>query len=87
MTQLFVFRDVYNSVGPGKNPHSTKIITVHANNKEEAWEKFARRYAIGNFGLKRNSTIEEVKDYFRGEYGIEVYGPDDILELKENERY
>lgn len=79
----YIFRDVYNSTGPGKNPHSTKLITVKAHSPDEAWEIFAHRYAIGNFGLKRNSTIEEVKDYFRGEYGIELFGPNDILELVE----
>ena len=79
---IYVFRDVYNSTGPGKSPHSIKVVTMSAHSEDEAWEKFAHKYAIGNFGLKRNSTIEEVKDHFRGEYGIEVYGPDDILELQ-----
>jgi hypothetical protein len=77
----YIFRDVYNSVGPGKSPHSLKLIVIQANDEDEAWEKFAHKYAIGNFGLKRNSTLEEVKDYFRGAYGIEVYTPNDILEI------
>ena len=46
----FVFRDVYNSTGPGKSPTSIKVIVIEADDEEEAWRKFAERYAIGNFG-------------------------------------
>ena len=69
---LFVFTDT----GPGRKP---RAYVLPARDTDEAWRLFAHKYAIWNFGLKRNSTLKEVKDYFYNT--VEVIEPEEVIEF------
>ena len=77
--KTWTFIDHYN-IKQGRKG-SVKIVHVRAETEHDAWEVFATKWAIGNFGLKRNSTVEEVRDHF-GDTLI-VIGPDETLELEQ----
>jgi len=68
---LFVFRDTQE----GKS----RVYILPAEDVDEAWRLFAHKYAIWNFGLRTNSTLKEVKDYFYRT--IEVVEPENVIEF------
>lgn len=72
----YVFTDTYPLLRKG----SVKQVIIKADDENEAWEIFAHKWAIGNFGLRSQASISEVKDYFH-EYVI-VTGPEEILILE-----
>ena len=71
----YVFVDNYYANKPGVH---TVVYVVKAHSEEEAWQKFSK-YAIPNFGLRRNSSIEDVKAHFDGM--LNVYGPSAVYDM------
>jgi len=69
---LYIFRDTGYSGKP-------RAYVLPAEDVDEAWRLFAHKFAIWNFGLKRNSTLKEVKDHFYGT--VEVIEPEDVIEF------
>jgi len=80
--KTWTFIDHYNMKQGRKD--SVKIVHVQAESEDAAWEVFARKWAIGNFGLKRSSTVEDVKDHFGDT--LTVIGPNATLELVQDWR-
>ena len=68
---LFVFRDTRSE--------KPMVYILPAKDEDEAWRQFAHRWAIWNFGLRRNTTLKEIKDYFYKT--IEVIEPDNVMEI------
>ena len=77
--KTWTFIDHYNMKQGRKG--TVKIVHVRAESEQEAWAVFANKWAIGNFGLKRNSTPDEVKEHFGDT--VTVIGPDETLELEQ----
>ena len=73
--EKYVFVDSYYAKKPGL---STVVYVVNADSEDQAWQKFSR-YAIPQFGLKKDSTVAEVKAHFEGV--LTVYGPNNVTEL------
>ena len=71
---VYVFRDT----GHDKK---SRIYILPARDIDEAWRVFAHQYAIWNFGLKKNSSLKEVKDYFYDT--VEVIEPENVIEFKD----
>lgn len=69
---IFVFKDTMHS---GKS----RVYILPARDEDEAWRLFAHKYAIWNFGLKRNTTLAEIKEYFHNT--VEVIGPEEVIEF------
>ena len=76
MKPTYIFIDSYP-----KGPESVKVTLVKAYDLEGAWTEFSQQWAIGNFGLLRNSSNEDVKAHF-GKW-LEVVEPKNILDLTE----
>jgi len=70
----FLFLDHYKLLN---KEHGVRATIVEARNEDEAWQKWSNRWAIANFGLKLNSTVEEVKEHFGDT--VEVVNPHRIL--------
>ncbi len=68
---VYVFRDTF-----GAKP---RVYILPAEDEDEAWRLFAHKFAINNFGLKRNSSLKEVKDYFYKT--VEVVEPERVIEF------
>lgn len=73
----YVFVDNYYAKDPGK--YHRVIYIVKAYDEEEAWRKFSK-YAIPEFGLKKGTTLAEVKAYFAD--FLTVYGPDNVMDFE-----
>ena len=71
----YAFVDNYYAKEPELH---TVVYVVNADSEDQAWQKFSR-YAIPQFGLKRGSTVAEVKAHFEG--FLTVYGPNNVMEL------
>lgn len=69
--QVFVFRDTHGE--------KSRIYILPAKDEDEAWRLFGHQYAIWNFGLKRNTTLKELKDHFYNT--IEVIEPEEVIEF------
>lgn len=73
----YVFVDNFYAKNPKQ--YQRVIYIVKADDEEEAWRKFSK-YAIPEFGLKKDSTLAEVKAHF-GEF-VTVYGPDNVMDFE-----
>lgn len=73
----YIFLDNYKMLN---KEYGIRATIVEAHDLDEAWYNWSTKWAIGNFGLLHNSSIDEVKKYFKDT--IEVIEPKNILVLK-----
>lgn len=78
MKETYVFVDNY----PQRSFEGVRVTLVKACDLESAWTEFAQRWAIGNFGLLRNSSNDDVRKHF-GTW-LEVIEPRNVLDLTES---
>jgi hypothetical protein len=65
----YTFFDSYNK----------QTVLVHAYDLTQAWEKFAN-WARGQYGMKKTSSLDEVKAHFEGYLTVKT--PDDTYEIE-----
>lgn len=70
---VYVFR--YDKRKQGKN----EAFIIPAESLDEAWRIFGHKYAVWNFGLRRDTSLQELKDEFYDR--VEVFGPEEVLEF------
>ncbi len=73
----YVFVDNFYAKDPGQ--YHKVVYVVRAEDEEDAWRKFSK-YAIPEFGLKRDSTLAEVKAHF-GDF-ITLYSPNNVMDFE-----